>query len=86
MFFFWNFEFQEVFQHPTGLSIDPNVVMEGYLFKRATNAFKTWNRRWFMIKDDKLVGYLTQPEQLKPKELKRGRTILRKVFCVHRIE
>lgn len=22
--------------------------MEGYLFKRTTNAFKTWNRRWFV--------------------------------------
>ena len=28
---------------------------EGYLFKRTTNAFKTWNRRWFMIQDNKLV-------------------------------
>lgn len=34
---------------------DPQVVMEGYLFKRSTNAFKTWNRRWFMIREDKFV-------------------------------
>ncbi|KAI1710014.1 BAR domain of APPL family domain-containing protein [Ditylenchus destructor] len=47
---------REVFQHPAGLpTTDPHVVMEGYLFKRATNAFKTWNRRWFMIKEDKLL-------------------------------
>lgn len=29
-------------------------VMEGYLFKRTSNAFKTWNRRWFCMKDNKL--------------------------------
>jgi Arf-GAP with coiled-coil, ANK repeat and PH domain-containing protein len=46
---------KEVFQHPIGLPADSDVVMEGYLFKRATNAFKTWNRRWFQIKEDKLV-------------------------------
>lgn len=31
------------------------VTMEGYLYKRATNAFKTWNRRWFTIKDNQLI-------------------------------
>lgn len=31
----------------------PNY-MEGYLFKRTSNAFKTWNRRWFYMKDNKL--------------------------------
>ncbi|XP_066126812.1 arf-GAP with coiled-coil, ANK repeat and PH domain-containing protein 3 isoform X2 [Saccopteryx bilineata] len=31
------------------------VVMEGYLFKRASNAFKTWNRRWFSIQNSQLV-------------------------------
>uniref|UniRef100_A0A915EIM6 Uncharacterized protein n=1 Tax=Ditylenchus dipsaci TaxID=166011 RepID=A0A915EIM6_9BILA len=46
---------KEVFQHPAGIPIDPYIVLEGYLFKRATNAFKTWNRRWFMIKEDKLL-------------------------------
>lgn len=30
------------------------VLMEGYLFKRASNAFKTWNRRWFSIQDNKI--------------------------------
>ncbi|XP_062842450.1 arf-GAP with coiled-coil, ANK repeat and PH domain-containing protein 3b [Trichomycterus rosablanca] len=34
----------------------PNgIVMEGYLFKRSTNAFKTWNRRWFSIQNSQLV-------------------------------
>ncbi|CAH1112565.1 unnamed protein product [Psylliodes chrysocephalus] len=30
-------------------------TMEGYLFKRTSNAFKTWNRRWFYLYDNKLV-------------------------------
>lgn len=29
--------------------------MEGYLFKRTSNAFKTWNRRWFYLYDNQLV-------------------------------
>lgn len=29
--------------------------MEGYLFKRTSNAFKTWNRRWFYLNDNQLV-------------------------------
>ncbi|XP_043932967.1 arf-GAP with coiled-coil, ANK repeat and PH domain-containing protein 1 [Protopterus annectens] len=31
------------------------IVMEGYLFKRASNAFKTWSRRWFSIQNNQLV-------------------------------
>ncbi|KAK0413686.1 hypothetical protein QR680_006943 [Steinernema hermaphroditum] len=46
---------KEVFQHPGGMPSDPDVVMEGYLFKRASNAFRSWNRRWFQIKDNKLL-------------------------------
>ena len=34
-----------------------DVRLEGYLFKRTSNAFKTWNRRWFMIKDNKLMYF-----------------------------
>ncbi|XP_064408927.1 arf-GAP with coiled-coil, ANK repeat and PH domain-containing protein 1 [Latimeria chalumnae] len=34
----------------------PNgIVMEGYLYKRASNAFKTWSRRWFSIQNNQLV-------------------------------
>ncbi|XP_012512958.1 PREDICTED: arf-GAP with coiled-coil, ANK repeat and PH domain-containing protein 3 isoform X3 [Propithecus coquereli] len=40
------------------------VVMEGYLFKRASNAFKTWNRRWFSIQNSQLV----YQKKLKPCE------------------
>ncbi|KAK2575979.1 hypothetical protein KPH14_007340 [Odynerus spinipes] len=35
--------------------IPGNPKMEGYLFKRTSNAFKTWNRRWFCLKDHQLV-------------------------------
>ncbi|XP_021503826.1 arf-GAP with coiled-coil, ANK repeat and PH domain-containing protein 1 isoform X2 [Meriones unguiculatus] len=31
------------------------LVMEGHLFKRASNAFKTWSRRWFSIQNNQLV-------------------------------
>ncbi|XP_034020643.1 arf-GAP with coiled-coil, ANK repeat and PH domain-containing protein 1 [Thalassophryne amazonica] len=31
------------------------IAMEGYLYKRASNAFKTWSRRWFSIKHNQLV-------------------------------
>lgn len=29
--------------------------MQGYLFKRTSNAFKTWHRRWFIVQDHQLV-------------------------------
>ncbi|KAF6209976.1 hypothetical protein GE061_015731 [Apolygus lucorum] len=29
--------------------------MQGYLFKRTSNAFKSWHRRWFLLSDGKLV-------------------------------
>ncbi|XP_029035686.2 arf-GAP with coiled-coil, ANK repeat and PH domain-containing protein 2 isoform X2 [Osmia bicornis bicornis] len=35
--------------------IPGNPRMEGYLFKRTSNAFKTWNRRWFCLRDHQLV-------------------------------
>ncbi|XP_054009388.1 arf-GAP with coiled-coil, ANK repeat and PH domain-containing protein 2 isoform X2 [Hylaeus anthracinus] len=35
--------------------ISGNPKMEGYLFKRTSNAFKTWNRRWFCLRDHQLV-------------------------------
>lgn len=41
---------------PVTIKNDKNSSkMEGYLFKRTSNAFKTWNRRWFYLYDDKLV-------------------------------
>ncbi|CAB3411411.1 unnamed protein product [Caenorhabditis bovis] len=48
-------DIKEMFQHPTGMPLDPDVMMEGYLYKRSSNAFKTWNRRWFQIRDNKLL-------------------------------
>lgn len=32
-----------------------NDTIQGYLFKRTSNAFKTWHRRWFCIKNNQLV-------------------------------
>lgn len=31
------------------------VQMKGYLFKRSSNAFKTWNRRWFYLTNNQLL-------------------------------
>jgi hypothetical protein len=28
--------------------------VEGYLFKRGQNAFRTWNRRWFYLDSNKV--------------------------------
>ncbi|GMS84763.1 hypothetical protein PENTCL1PPCAC_6938 [Pristionchus entomophagus] len=41
--------------NPSGMSPDADVVMEGYLYKRSSNALRKWNRRWFQIKDSKLL-------------------------------
>uniref|UniRef100_A0AAR2JE44 Arf-GAP with coiled-coil, ANK repeat and PH domain-containing protein n=1 Tax=Pygocentrus nattereri TaxID=42514 RepID=A0AAR2JE44_PYGNA len=42
----------------------PNgIVMEGYLYKRASNAFKTWSRRWFSIQKNQLVYQKKYKEQ-----------------------
>jgi len=30
------------------------VKIDGYLFKRGQNAFRTWNRRWFYLSNNKL--------------------------------
>uniref|UniRef100_A0A8C5MGK3 Arf-GAP with coiled-coil, ANK repeat and PH domain-containing protein n=1 Tax=Leptobrachium leishanense TaxID=445787 RepID=A0A8C5MGK3_9ANUR len=35
--------------------LSSGVVIEGYLFKRASNTFKTWSRRWFSIQNNQLV-------------------------------
>lgn len=29
--------------------------IEGYLYKRTSNAFKTWNRRWFYLRNNQLA-------------------------------
>ncbi|KAL3206903.1 hypothetical protein MRX96_039856 [Rhipicephalus microplus] len=36
-------------------SANNGISLEGYLFKRTSNAFKTWNRRWFIIQNGQLV-------------------------------
>ena len=32
------------------------IKVEGYLFKRGQNAFRTWNRRWFYLSSNKVSG------------------------------
>ncbi|XP_008319305.1 arf-GAP with coiled-coil, ANK repeat and PH domain-containing protein 1 [Cynoglossus semilaevis] len=39
------------------------IAMEGYLYKRASNAFKTWSRRWFSIQKNQLVYQKKYREQ-----------------------
>ena len=36
------------------LESDHQVQLEGYLFKRGQNAFRTWNRRWFYLQNNQL--------------------------------
>lgn len=31
------------------------IHIEGYLFKRTSNTFKSWNRRWFFLKNNQLA-------------------------------
>lgn len=45
----------EVIRQPLLIRTKNEVCLEGYLMKRTTNAFKSWNRRWFMIKSHQLV-------------------------------
>ena len=35
---------------PKVQTVGDEVKIEGYLFKRGQNAFRTWNRRWFYLK------------------------------------
>ena len=30
------------------------IELEGYLFKRSSGAFKSWNRRWFVLRNNQL--------------------------------
>lgn len=32
-----------------------STQFEGYLFKRTSKGFKTWNRRWFFLRNNKLL-------------------------------
>jgi len=34
---------------------DTTTLIAGYLYKRTSNAFKTWNRRWFYLKNNQLA-------------------------------
>ncbi|XP_044734424.1 arf-GAP with coiled-coil, ANK repeat and PH domain-containing protein 2 [Chrysoperla carnea] len=45
----------EIIPKRTSNAVQGAPRMEGYLFKRTSNAFKTWNRRWFYLYDNQLV-------------------------------
>lgn len=39
-------------------TIEPQPIanyFEGYLFKRTSKGFKSWNRRWFYLRDNQLL-------------------------------
>ena len=36
------------------ISVSDPIHIEGYLFKRGQKAFRTWNRRWFYLKNNQL--------------------------------
>ncbi|CAD5217466.1 unnamed protein product [Bursaphelenchus xylophilus] len=55
---------KDLYEMHSGLPTDPEVAMEGYLFKRSNKAFKTWHRRWFMIKGEKFMYIKKNGEQL----------------------
>ncbi len=38
-------------------SLDPDILHQGYLYKRTTNVRKDWKRRWFVLRHDCLVYY-----------------------------
>ena len=40
-----------------------DMNIEGYLFKRGQNAFRTWNRRWFYLEANKVVFFLYKTVQ-----------------------
>lgn len=42
-------------ENEKGHSKKPVNQFEGYLFKRASKGFKTWNRRWFYLCDNQLL-------------------------------
>ncbi|XP_033097864.1 arf-GAP with coiled-coil, ANK repeat and PH domain-containing protein 2-like [Anneissia japonica] len=42
----------EIWNNPCGRDL---IDMEGYLYKRANNAFKSWHRRWFTLRNNQLV-------------------------------
>lgn len=40
---------------PSGGAPQPVNQFEGYLFKRTSKGFKTWNRRWFYLRANQLL-------------------------------
>ncbi|NXR26362.1 ACAP1 protein, partial [Cinclus mexicanus] len=50
---------QDLSQEEVGVAsgeAEPRATpMEGYLYKRASNAFRTWSRRWFFLQSNQLL-------------------------------
>uniref|UniRef100_A0A8V5GL25 Arf-GAP with coiled-coil, ANK repeat and PH domain-containing protein n=1 Tax=Melopsittacus undulatus TaxID=13146 RepID=A0A8V5GL25_MELUD len=46
---------QQVVGGASGEAAPGAPPMQGYLYKRASNAFRTWSRRWFSIENNQLV-------------------------------
>ncbi|KAI6197548.1 hypothetical protein M3Y94_01237300 [Aphelenchoides besseyi] len=46
---------KNLYEMHTGLPADPEIALEGYLFKRSSKTFKAWHRRYFMIKGAQFV-------------------------------
>lgn len=48
-------QISDISEEETRDNLSSMPSLQGYLFKRTSNAFKTWNRRWFSLQDNHLV-------------------------------
>lgn len=48
----------------TTTTLSDTQQFEGYLFKRTSKGFKTWNRRWFMLRHNQLLYVYVLPIDL----------------------
>ncbi|KAI6242194.1 hypothetical protein M3Y99_00260400 [Aphelenchoides fujianensis] len=46
---------KDIYEMHSGLPTDPDIAMEGHLWKRSQKTWKTWHRRYFMIKGEKFL-------------------------------
>ncbi|KAI6232731.1 hypothetical protein M3Y99_00997400 [Aphelenchoides fujianensis] len=46
---------KDIYEMHSGLPTDPDIAMEGHLWKRSRKTWKTWHRRYFMIKGEKFL-------------------------------
>lgn len=55
---------------------------EGYLFKRNSKGFKTWNRRWFYLRDNQLL-YVYDSRNKKKQTSALEKTIIYKIILLY---